>query len=118
MNSTVDQTVRLIALPWAGRYDRTNCNSADVIGARVDDQAELERRLNAGEWLSTGEVAVLLGTSRWTVIRIVDIGRVIDGVEYRIGTRGLGRNRELDPKDVKAILDARRRRHGGADGAR
>lgn len=76
----------------------------------MDDKAELERRLDAGEWLSTGEVAVLLDTSRWTVIRIVNHGRVIDGAEYRIGTRGLGRTRELDPADVKALLVARRRR--------
>jgi hypothetical protein len=80
----------------------------------VDDKAELERRLNAGEALSTGEVAVVLGTSRWTVDRIVRDGTVINGVRYEIGWTTLGRNRELDPGDVKKILEARRRRQSPA----
>jgi hypothetical protein len=106
---------RLIAVVPHGRYDRHNCNTVDLIGAPVDDKAELERRLGAGEWLSTGEVARLLETSRYTVIRIVNDGRVIDGQRYEIGTRGLGRHRELDPADVQRLLDARRRRRSSTD---
>lgn len=106
------QPVRLIAPVPSSRYDRHNRNTGDLIGVHVDDIAELARRLDAGEWLSTGEVAKLLDTSRWTVIRIINEGRVIDGVKYEIGCRGLGRNRELDPADVQAIRDARLKRHG------
>lgn len=109
MNTLAGTPRRLIAYPACRRYDHPNCNSADLIGVGVDDKAELERRLDAGETLSTGEVAVLFETSRWTVDRIVREGTVIGGVKYTIDWTTLGRNRELNPADVKAILAARRK---------
>lgn len=81
--------------------------------------AELEQRLDRGDWLKPGEVGVLFGKSRWTVINWITNGyRVGDGDErIYIGYRTSGGgHRELDPADVKRALAAYRRRRTAAPG--
>lgn len=73
------------------------------------DPIDIERRLDAGQWLRPGEVAALLGASRATIHRWIDLGR------FRYRKRG--RIRFLHPEDVRRELDAFRQEHqGGADG--
>lgn len=73
----------------------------------VYDTADLERRLNAGEWLLIGEVAAILGIGRATVHRMLVAGTI------RHRTRpGSGSYRECHPGDVRAQLDARREVRG------
>ncbi|GIJ51342.1 hypothetical protein Val02_82280 [Virgisporangium aliadipatigenens] len=70
------------------------------------DLAELERRLNAGEWLLPGEAAALLDVSRSTMVRLLNAGT--------IGHRkkpGAGQYRICNPSDVKRLLDDARREH-------
>lgn len=75
----------------------------------VYDTADLERRLDAGEWLLIGEVAAVLGIGRATVHRMLTAG----AIRYR--TRpGAGSYRECHPHDVHAQLTARRTVHGDA----
>ncbi len=74
----------------------------------VYDIAELERRLNAGDWLLIGEVAALLGIGRASVHRLLTAG--IIGHRIRPGA---GRYRECKPDDVRHQLDARRQEHRG-----
>lgn len=71
---------------------------------------DIERKLDAGEWLRPGEAAELLGTSRTTVHRWLTDGRV----RYR--QRPLSTRRELHPEDVRRLLDEYRREHGGTGG--
>lgn len=71
------------------------------------DPTELERKLDAGEWLSPGQVAALLGVGRSTVTR-----RLNDGT-LRYRRRGGGIQRVCDPADVRRLLDESRRVHGG-----
>ncbi len=74
----------------------------------VYDTADLERRLDAGEWLLIGEVAALLGIGRATVHRML----VARTIRYR--TRpGSGSYRECHPDDVRQRLAARREVQGG-----
>ena len=68
------------------------------------DPAELERRLNAGEWLKPGSVATLLGMSRGTVHNLLGARKI----GYR---KTPGGQRECDPADVKRLLEERRRVH-------
>lgn len=71
---------------------------------------EIERRLDAGEWLMAGQVATLLRVDPATVHRWFTTGRLA----YR--TRG-GEDgqREADPAAVRARLAASRRVRGGDD---
>jgi hypothetical protein len=63
----------VIAFAPSGRYDAPQRERAgSVIRAET---AELERRLRAGEWLTPGEVAKLLGLSRTKVHYLI-----VDGV--------------------------------------
>jgi excisionase family DNA binding protein len=72
----------------------------------VAEQAELERRLNAGEELSPGEVAALLGVGRTTVHDMIRAGKI----RY---TKTPGGHRRCNPDDVRRLLDERRQVHGG-----
>jgi excisionase family DNA binding protein len=76
----------------------------------VAEQAELERRLNAGKELSPGEVAVLLGVGRTTVHDMLNAGKI----RY---TKTPGGHRRCDPVDVRRALDERRRKYSGPDEA-
>lgn len=70
---------------------------------------EIERRLDAGEWLRPGEVAILLDVSRSTVTRMLDPKN--PAIRFR-QISGTGRHRQLNPEDVRRELDARRTVHG------
>lgn len=71
---------------------------------------EIERRLNAGEWLRPGDVAILLDVSRSTVTRMLDPKSPV--IRFRT-IPGSGRHRELHPDDVRRQLIERRKVHGG-----
>jgi excisionase family DNA binding protein len=72
---------------------------------------ELERRLAAGESLTPGEVATLLGRgySRTTVHRMLERGEI--GFTLTGGGRRL-----CDPDDVRKVLARARTVHHGSDG--
>lgn len=73
----------------------------------VYDIADLERRLNEGEWLLIGEMAALLGIGRATAHRLL----VARTIRYRIRP-GSGSYRECHPDDVRQQLADRRRVQG------
>lgn len=73
------------------------------------DPAELERRLDAGEWLQPGDVAALLDTTRASIDRWIKAGRI----GYR--RRGPAGYRVLKPEDVRRELDEYRRERRGDD---
>lgn len=76
----------------------------------MDDEATLEQRLAAGEWLTTGEAGVLLRASRWAVIRATQNGWRIGGVVYELHyDETPGGHRRCDPDDLGAILAAKGR---------
>ncbi len=65
----------------------------------VHDPADLERRLEAGEWLTPGQVAAVLQIGRTTVHAMLRA--------KTIGHRkkpGLGQYRICNPADVKRLL--------------
>lgn len=73
--------------------------------------AEIEQRLNEGAWLRPGEVAVLFGKSRWTVINWIKNGYKAGGERITLHYHETGGgHRELDPDDVKRALAAYRTR--------
>lgn len=72
------------------------------------DTAAIEARLDAGEWLRPGDVAILFNTSRTSVHRWLASGMI----RYR---RTPGGHRVCHPGDVRRELDAYRREHGGGD---
>lgn len=75
----------------------------------MDDPATLERRLDAGDWLRTGEVAALLGVSRGTIHNWVKAGTI--GHKRKGG----GIQRVCNPEDVRRLLNQSRQVHGGTD---
>lgn len=75
-----------------------------------EDLAEIERKLDAGEWLRPGQVAALFDTSRMSIHRWMDAGRI----RYR--RRGPRQDRVLNPEDVRRELDEyRRERRNGTE---
>ncbi len=72
----------------------------------VHDPADLERRLEAGEWLTPGQVAAVLGVGRTNVHEMLT-ARTIG---YRLKP-GRGQYRECNPIDVLKLLAARREVH-------
>ncbi|OKI47250.1 hypothetical protein A6A27_10400 [Micromonospora sp. CB01531] len=70
---------------------------------------ELERALDAGEWLRPADVAELLGVSKSTVVRMLNADP--PGLRFR-RKAGTGRHREVHPEDVRRQLAARRQVHG------
>lgn len=75
----------------------------------VYDVAKLQERLDAGEWLRTGEVAALLGHGRTTFHEWL---KKNTGVRY---TRTLGGQRKYHPDDVRRLIAEVREVHGGED---
>lgn len=65
----------------------------------IEERAE--RKLAAGEWLSTGEAAKLLGIDKTTVIRMADR----DEINAKKKT-GVGRYWLIDPAAVAALRSA------------
>lgn len=74
------------------------------------DSTDLQRRLDAGERLSPGEAAELLGIHRSTVDRMLKSGALAYYVKP-----GSGEHREVDPESLRAELARRAERHGGED---
>lgn len=72
----------------------------------MDDPAEIERRLDAGEWLGPSAVAKLLGVSRTTVHRLFEDEKLA----YRTTPGG---QRRADPADVRRMLEQTRTVHRG-----
>lgn len=70
---------------------------------------DLERALDAGEWLRPGDVARLLDISRAAVVRMLNAEP--PQIRYRVKP-GTGRHRECHPEDVRRELVARRQIHG------
>jgi hypothetical protein len=72
--------------------------------------AELEQRLQAGEWLHPGEVATLFGMTRGAVVYWLNNGVMLDGSRFRIRfTKSPGGWRSCNPEDVTRVLAAHRR---------
>lgn len=73
--------------------------------------AEIENRLNQGEWLGLDELATLFGVDKSTVARWVRVGRRIG---YRRAPFG-GKHAKVycNPEHVRAVLDEWRVEHGG-----
>jgi len=69
----------------------------------MEDRRQLRARLDRGEWLTPGEVAILTGASRSAVHTW--LSAVPPKVRWR--TKPFSRHRECHPGDVQAILDAR-----------
>lgn len=72
---------------------------------------EIERRLDAGDWLLVGEVAILFGVSRSTVHRMVSGEPPM--VDHRIRA-GRGGYRELNPVQVREQLSELRKVRAGS----
>ena len=74
--------------------------------------AQLEQRLQAGEWLRSGQVAKLFGMSRWTILYWLKNGVPLDGERFYIRFReSPGGWRLCHPDDVQRVLTAHRREH-------
>jgi hypothetical protein len=96
--------------------------AADTIGATVameavvmDDAEAVERRLDAGEWLRTGDIAILFGVDPGTPHRWLVRGvKLASGERFRIRyRRTAGGQRHCNPADVRRLLDETRRERGG-----
>lgn len=73
----------------------------------TDERAtEIERRLDAGEWLRPGDAGVLFGRNRFTVAYWLRKGLI----RYR---RTPGGQRECNPVDVRRLLDEYRTERRG-----
>lgn len=70
---------------------------------------DAEAQLLAGEWLTPGAVAALLGVDRGTVNYWLARGQTPSGLRLRHRPNPFNRYRECDPSDVRAILAAARR---------
>ncbi len=80
-----------------------------TIGTMPRTVEDLERALDAGEWLRPGDVANLLDISRAAVVRMLNADP--PQIRYRVKP-GTGRHRECHPDDVRRELAARRQVHG------
>lgn len=81
------------------------------------DLAGIERQLDSGTWLSPGDVAALLDTTRASVDRWLRNGiRQPDGSRWtpRYKTT-MGGHRSLHPDDVRTMLDRHRQVHGDTE---
>lgn len=72
---------------------------------KIERRQEIERRLDAGEWLRPGEVAALLGVGRTTVHRLIKHGDI--AVRRLPGSTW----RRCDPVDVRRLLAQSREVH-------
>lgn len=76
-------------------------------GESVD---QLEQRLRAGEWLTAGLIAKVLGIGRTTFHDWLETGHTPDGVA--LPYRRVGRYRKVDPEAALAALTKHRQIHG------
>lgn len=82
--------------------------TVEAVNVVQETADEIERRLDAREWLKAGQIATLLNVDPATVHRWFAAGRL----PYR-ERGGEGGQREADPAAVRARLVASRRVHGG-----
>jgi hypothetical protein len=74
----------------------------------VETRADLEQMLAEGQWLSPGQVAVLLGGSRWTVIRATEYGWKVGSEVFPLrADETAGGHRRCNPEDVRRIMEAK-----------
>lgn len=71
----------------------------DPTAALLARRRDLLRRVRAGEWLRTGDVAALLDLSRTTTHRLVVTGRI------RAEKKPGGQQRYCDPADVLKLVN-------------
>lgn len=76
--------------------------------------SDIEKRLDAGDWLSVIEVTTLLKPYRPRLSRTTVHRWVVRG---KIGHRQVGSQRTLNPKDVRRILDESRQERRGVNGS-
>lgn len=98
----------VIARTWLTRYSHLHRQKA---GGMADQKkrAELERRIEAGEWLTAGHVAIVLDVSRSSVVRMLDDGKL--GFRKKPGSR----YRMVNPAEVKQMLEESRQEHRGTE---
>lgn len=100
----------IIASSWHSRYDlATRWGGGEM--ATEQERTELQKRVQAGEWLTAGDIAKVLDVSRSTAHRLL-----ADGV---IGYRKKRRYRYGNPEDVLKVLAEYTAEHRGeppADG--
>ena len=84
---------------------------AEATRRKREKIAEVERRLDEGEWLKIGDLMVLFDASRSMVDRWLRNGVTIGGQRIVLGYQLLpGDIREVDPADVRRLLAERRKR--------
>lgn len=98
----------VIAHSWLTRYSHLHTRKASRM-TNQQKRAELEKRLEAGEWLPPGDVAIVLAISRSKATRMLSDGRI--GFRFRPGSK----YRVANPADVKRLLDESRQEHRGAE---
>lgn len=72
---------------------------------------EIEAQLDAGTWLTSGQITTLLGRGRTTVWRWLNDLDEAGAMRYRETQGGV---REYHPEDVRRMVDDARRVRGGA----
>lgn len=75
---------------------------------KMPDATTLRARLDAGEWLSPAQIAVLFGVKRWAVIGWMKSGKI----PHRAGPTGY---RTGDPEAVRRLLAEAERVRGTPD---
>lgn len=80
------------------------------------DKADVARRLDAGEWLQIGSMAVLADVSRGTMNVWVAEAESKYGIVMR-RTQTLGGHRKFHPDDVRALVAKVTKVHGGNEEA-
>lgn len=79
--------------------------------ATSEERTEIEQRLERGDWLPPGDVAVLFDVTRYAVDYWLKQGRTRYGpLHYR---RTAGGHRLCDPADVRHMVEEYRKVHGG-----
>lgn len=75
------------------------------MGGRKKETAETaQAKLDAGEWLTAGAIAVLLRVDRGTVTNWIERGETRTGLRLRHRPNALTGYRECNPRDVARIL--------------
>lgn len=97
-------SIAVIAYDVNTRYDPVNPTR---VGAMTgpDDHADLERRVEAGEWLTPGAAARFLGVGRTKVHKLLGDGTI--GYRVKPGSR----HRVCNPADLRKLRDEYDREH-------
>jgi hypothetical protein len=104
-------TTAVLARPVTTGYAQPQTRRAKAVVKMTEEElvlmrAELERRVRAGKWLKTGQVATLLELSRTKVHTMLTSGEI----RYRkIPGAPMKPQRACDPADVLRLLEDQRR---------